>query len=59
MPENKVPRSEIRSFNSDFMDVSSKKSRALKNKSKVLIYALLPYHGENVDIFVKPITFER
>jgi hypothetical protein len=40
MPENKGYRSEIRGFSSDFMDVRSKKSRALKFKPKVLIYAL-------------------
>ncbi len=40
MPENKGYRSEIRGFSSDFMDVRSKKSRALKFKPKILIYAL-------------------
>jgi hypothetical protein len=40
MPENKRYRSEIRGFSSDFMDVRSKKSRALKFKPKILIYAL-------------------
>jgi len=40
MPENKGYRSEIRGFSSDFMNVRRKKSRALKNKPKVLIYAL-------------------
>ena len=59
MPENKGYRSEIRGFSSDFMNVRSKKLRALKNKPKVLIYALWPYHSENVEIFVKQITFER
>jgi len=59
MSKNKGYRSGIKGFSSDFMDVRSKKSRALKNKPKVLIYALWPYHGENVEIFVKPITFER
>ncbi len=59
MPENKGYRSEIRGFSSDFMNVRSKKLRALKNKPKVLIYAPWPYHGENVEIFVEPITFEH
>jgi hypothetical protein len=59
MPENKGYRSEIRGFSSDFMNVRSKKSRALKNKPKILIHALWPYHDENVEIFVKLITFER
>jgi len=40
MPENKGYRSEIRGFSSDFMDVRNKKSRALKFKHKILIYAL-------------------
>ena len=40
MPENKGYRSEIRGFSSDFMNVRSKKLRALKNKPKVLIYVL-------------------
>jgi hypothetical protein len=40
MLENKGYRSEIRGFNLDFMGVRSKKSRALKFKPKILIYAL-------------------
>jgi len=40
MPENKGYRSDIRGFSSDFMNARSKKSRALKFKSKVLIYEL-------------------
>jgi hypothetical protein len=40
IPENKGYRSEIRGFSLDFMDVRNKKSRALKFKPKILIYAL-------------------
>ncbi len=40
MPENKGYRSKIRGFSSDFMDIRSKKSRAIKFKPKILIYAL-------------------
>jgi len=45
MPENKGYRSEIRGFSSDFMDVRSKKSRALKFNylSSGLVFKQLKY----------------